>query len=100
MNVGRQSGGVSLTSFISPRTNRLNPRTGLMSVPATSRTTRLLPVARLSSTSEENRNVISPSVIPPNVVLAKSFGAGAQTSPNSSQKRLPPKAHGADSQKL
>ena len=38
--------------------------------------------------------------MPPRVVLARSLGAGAQTSPNSSQVRLPANAHGADCQKL
>src|SRR5215510_5870514 len=99
MVLGRQSGGVWDMSPISPRTSRLNPRTGLIRVAPTSRTTRFRPVASFLSVSEENRHSISPRVIPPRVVLARSFGAGAQTSPNSSHIRLPPKAHGAECQK-
>src|SRR3954469_16974010 len=100
IQLGRQSGGVSETRLASPRTSRLNPRTGLMSPAATSRTTRFEPVALLSSVREENRNSISPREIPPSVVLARSLGAGAQTSPNSSHIKLPAKAQGADCQKL
>src|SRR4051812_9245953 len=100
ITLGRQSGGVSEMSFISPRTRRLNPRTGLIRAAPTSRTTRFEPVAWLSRVREENRNSISPRVIPPRVVLARSLGAGAHTSPNSSHIRLPAKAQGADCQKL
>src|SRR6476660_892107 len=98
--LGRHSGGVCVTSFVSPRPSRLNPRTGLMSAAAASRTARFFPVASFLRVREENRHSISPRVIPPSVVLARSLGEGAQTSPNNSHMRLPPKAHGIDCQKL
>src|SRR5687767_8828323 len=100
IRLGRQSGGFSEIRPVSPRTSRLNPLTGLMSPAPISRTTRSEPVAWLSRVREENRNNISPRVIPPIVVIARSLGDGAHTSPNNSHIRLPPKAQGTDSQKL
>src|SRR5687767_9273763 len=100
IRLGRQSGGVSEIRPVSPRTSRLKPRIGFISPAPTSRTTRSEPVASLSRVRAANRNSISPRVIAPSVVLARSLGDGAHTSPNNSHIRLPPKAQGTDSQKL
>src|SRR5688572_25205659 len=100
MRLGRQSGGLAVMSFIWPPISRLNPRTGFKAVAPISRHIRSEPLARLSSVSVDTRWSISPSVIPPRLVLNQSFGEGAQPSKNHSHIRLPPNAHGTDSQKL
>ena len=55
MALGRHSGGLALTRPVSPRRRRFTPLIGLSRPLATSRQTRLTPVAVLSSGSRESR---------------------------------------------
>ncbi len=79
---------------------RLAPVTGSMTVAASSPTRRARPVSRVSRINQPARWNISPSAMPPIVVVTKSLIEAWFRSPKYSQVRLPKAASGADSQKL
>jgi len=64
-----------------------------------SRQIRLSPEASSSSSISESRSTVSPSEIPPTVVVTMSLVAGGLGSPNSSHIMLPARVTGAEPQK-
>ena len=78
-------------------TMRFSPLTGLMAIAPNSFQKRFAPVVRGLRTSQAVRWSISPSAIPPSVVLMKSFSDGWLVSPKYSQVVLPKAATAADS---
>ena len=79
---------------------RFKPRIGQMAVAANSRIKRPKPRLRSFNITLLTLCVISPIQIPPKVVAIRSLMAGGSISPQNSHISEPPRAYGADSQKL
>src|SRR4029434_4568867 len=94
---GTRSDGLSLTRDASPLAKRLRPVIGSSAVAPISLQRRCLPVACVLRTSHPARWNISPSAMPPSVVLMKSFSDGLLVSPKYSHVELPKAATAADS---
>ena len=94
------SGGLSSTREASPDMKRLSPVIGSIAVAAISRINRGLPVRCVLRTSHAARWNISPSAMPPSVVLMKSLSEAWFVSPKYSHVPLPNAVSPADSQKL
>ena len=78
---GTRSAGLSVTRDASPVMKRLTPVIGSTTVAPISRHSRPRPVARVSRISHAVRWNISPSAMPPSVVLMKSFSDAWFVSP-------------------
>ena len=92
--------GFSTTLRASRSMKRLMPVIGSITAAMISRVMRLLPVSVVSLMSHAERWNISPRVIPPSVVMIRSFSEGLWRSARYSQVMAPSAASGADSQKL
>ena len=94
------SAGLLSTRDASPDRNRLRPLIGSIAIAPISFIVRDLPEARGSRTSQAARWNISPSAMPPSVVLMKSFSDAWLVSPKYSQVPLPNAVSADDSQKF